>query len=1132
MARKRTSIDKGHEPVFGYAYCEVLTDSRDEKMLFRCKQYNDVFLRLTGLSEADMEQAEPAALLARLFENGMDWPEVLSDVMRNGRCAVFEKKIRSSGRTMHISLVSPDGRHIFALLWDGLVENNQGHEGTFSEVDFASFFNNLTAGCAIYDVINDGKTGKDYIFKDINKQGLLIEKKTRESMVGKPVIKIRPSVEKFGLISIFKRAWDTGKPQKMAPTHYKDRELDCWFENTVFKMPSGRIAALYQDVSDAVNVQNALKESRDELEAYIQKAPIAIAILDSKGNLIDVNQVGCQYTGFTREELLKMNMREWMKTINNVDAIKSLRDMVLKGRIDTVVAVNLENNRKGMSYFSIRGVKVSEDRFIGFIADVTELHMLDEELKENRDLLRHYFEKAPVCIFVFDNEGRILDTNECAVNLLGYSKQTFLKMSLIDLISKNHTKHIQECFGALQKTGSVTCEQVFCTAKKDEITISINGVKLSEDRFIVFGSNITEQKRLREKLAASEAEFHALFNHAGAGIVYVKPDGRIIWCNQTAAERIGSTPEILEGKLIYEAFTREVVDSYHRRIKEVVNAAKPVEYEDRVKTQEGWRWFKVTQSCIYGQNEQLQGIEIIFHDITDIKLSEFKIKESEEKFRNLFENAPTGNQSLDEAGRLLNVNKKWLEMFGYERDEVIGRLFSDFLSPEYADQFDVCYEECKEKKQMNRRFRIIKKNGDAAIVEQTGTVSVDDRGRFLQTHCSLVDITEQEAAQRRIVESEKRYRSIFNQTALGISSLDPDGRYIQANQKFCDIVGYTKEELLKMTYLDLTHPDDKEESKKRFEYSMHNGFSGAEEYEKRYIRKDGTEVYVQLSSTILFDDEGRPIHTVASVRDLTERKKIEEENERIEARLTEQQRLESIGILAGGVAHEINNPINGIMNYSQLILDDKASNPEVKDYADEIIRESKRVSYIVRNLLRFSRQETEQFAEAKVSEIVDQTLSLIRTLIRHDYISLSIHVPEHLPKIKCREQQIQQVVMNLMTNARDALNARYPDHDKNKVLKVSAEKIEEPGFKGIRIVVEDHGTGIPEKIRARIFDPFFTTKGRDKGTGLGLAISHRIVTDHNGRFDVECKPEEYTRFYVDLPYQPDNLSDTKTRKVR
>jgi signal transduction histidine kinase len=256
---------------------------------------------------------------------------------------------------------------------------------------------------------------------------------------------------------------------------------------------------------------------------------------------------------------------------------------------------------------------------------------------------------------------------------------------------------------------------------------------------------------------------------------------------------------------------------------------------------------------------------------------------------------------------------------------------------------------------------------------------------------------------------------------------------------------------------------------------------------------------------------------VGFFRDITERKRAEKERQQLGAQLVQAQKLESIGTLAGGVAHEINNPIMGIMNYAQLILDRLGPESPVVEFATEIGKETERVAKIVKNLLAFARHEKQAHSPARMCDIVESTLSLIRAVMRHDQVTLEVDVPADLPQIKCRSQQIQQVIMNLLTNARDALNQRYPGNDANKKVAITARLIEKDDRPWIRTTVEDHGPGVPEDLRERIFEPFFTTKPRDKGTGLGLSISHGIVKDHGGELSVESAVGEFTRFQLDLP---------------
>jgi len=259
--------------------------------------------------------------------------------------------------------------------------------------------------------------------------------------------------------------------------------------------------------------------------------------------------------------------------------------------------------------------------------------------------------------------------------------------------------------------------------------------------------------------------------------------------------------------------------------------------------------------------------------------------------------------------------------------------------------------------------------------------------------------------------------------------------------------------------------------------------------------------------------------------DITQLKEAEANKLALEARLRQTQKLESIGTLASGVAHEINNPLMAVMNYAELLSDIPA--PEkIRRYTESIVREGQRVADIVKNLLSFARQDKEAHSLADIKDIVDASLTLIGAVLRKDQILMEVDVPEDLPKVTCRSQQIQQVLVNLFTNARDALNARYAGFDEDKRVSVVVRPFERNGSAWVRTTVEDHGIGIAEGRLARIFDPFYTTKRRDRGTGLGLSVSYGIVTEHRGELRVESEEGRYTRFHVDLPIH----SDESTRE--
>lgn len=311
---------------------------------------------------------------------------------------------------------------------------------------------------------------------------------------------------------------------------------------------------------------------------------------------------------------------------------------------------------------------------------------------------------------------------------------------------------------------------------------------------------------------------------------------------------------------------------------------------------------------------------------------------------------------------------------------------------------------------------------------------------------------------------------------------------------------------------------------------------------RRVIRR-GQLVELELRATLFSEQmrwfavrlapivvDGRVSRVICVGTDITERREAQRAKAELEAQVRQQQRLESIGTLASGVAHEINNPIQGIMNYAELIGLSRDASPSIRDFAGEIEHESQRVATIVRNLLAFSRREGERLLDSvRVQAIVEGTMSLIRTVLRKDQIDLQVDIGDGLPTLECRPQQIQQIIMNLVTNARDALCSRWPGFHDDKRITVTARAFR-PGVlaptpgeparaapEWIRISVIDRGLGVPPEIANRIFDPFFTTKGRDRGTGLGLSVSHGIASEHGGELRLENHPGEGATFHLELP---------------
>ena len=252
---------------------------------------------------------------------------------------------------------------------------------------------------------------------------------------------------------------------------------------------------------------------------------------------------------------------------------------------------------------------------------------------------------------------------------------------------------------------------------------------------------------------------------------------------------------------------------------------------------------------------------------------------------------------------------------------------------------------------------------------------------------------------------------------------------------------------------------------------------------------------------------------------LLSRRRAEAAREHLEGLLRQRQRMASIGTLAAGMAHEINNPITGVINYAQLIKDSAGADAELSEFAGEIMAAGERVASTIRSLLTFAHHQGVSHRRADMPGIVEGAVVLVETMLRQESVALKVELAEGLPPMACHREQIKHVLLSLILNARDALRERYPQAEKRqgKPVVVTVNVLERDGGRWLRTTVEDYGVGVPEGVADRIFDPFFTTKNRAENAGLGLSISHGIVAEHGGELGWESVPGERTRFWFDLP---------------
>ncbi|HEV7925941.1 MAG TPA: response regulator [Verrucomicrobiae bacterium] len=384
---------------------------------------------------------------------------------------------------------------------------------------------------------------------------------------------------------------------------------------------------------------------------------------------------------------------------------------------------------------------------------------------------------------------------------------------------------------------------------------------------------------------------------------------------------------------------------------------------------------------------------------------------------------------------------------------------------------------------------------------------------------------EKRRTQEALQETEQRFRIIFNHSPLGIALVSAEGRPILTNAALQRMLGYTGEELSRMHFHDFTHPEDRARDTNNYHQLMQGALKDYQ-LEKRYIRKDGQVVWTRISVSVAHESAGRADFAIKMVEDITERRNLE-------AKFVEAQKMEVIGQLAGGVAHDFNNILAVIMGYCELMTEKLASDAELTGNLETIRSAAGRACGLTRQLLIFSRKQTVQLAVLDLNDVLKDLDKMLRRLIDEN-IELVIVPGKNIGRVKADSGHVGQVLMNLVVNARDAM----PNGGKLTIETHNARLDEDYALTHTGVLageyvmfnVSDTGTGMSDEVKARLFEAFFTTKPKGKGTGLGLATCQTIVQQSGGHIEVESERGKGTTFkiyfpLVDLPLEVAIRSD-------
>ncbi|MGC3971386.1 MAG: PAS domain S-box protein [Pirellulales bacterium] len=509
-------------------------------------------------------------------------------------------------------------------------------------------------------------------------------------------------------------------------------------------------------------------------------------------------------------------------------------------------------------------------------------------------------------------------------------------------------------------------------------------------------------------------------------------------------------------------------------------------------------------------------------DITERRLTEETLRRNEERYRLL----------TDQAGVVLWEGDPESLLFTYVSESAEGLLgipadkwyepgfWPAHVHPHDRDEaLESCQISTARREDHRFEYRMIRGDGRVIWVEDMVKVIVDADDK-VSLRGLLLDITERKAADEELRESRRLFGSAFDAAPVGMSIATIDGRFVQVNQALCRMLGYTEDELRGVNYREITYADDLAQDL-RLADRLISGELPYYELEKRYVRRDGRAIWVLLFVSLVRDAAGTPLYGVAQVQDMTERRRLEEQ-------LRHSQKMEAIGRLAGGIAHDFNNIITVVSTYGALLRERLPRDDFNHEAVQAVLDAADRASRLTRQIMAFSRKQHLEPEVVDVRYVVGEVRPLLRRLLTDD-VELALELHDEPCLVKCDRHQLEQVLVNLAVNARDAMDGGGRLTISVRI--VATDELPEAANDDptiehyVELCVADTGAGIDDEIKHRVFEPFFTTKPAGKGTGLGLAVVYGIVRQSGGHVEIDGGADGGAVIRVRLPRSSEPASE-------
>jgi len=874
----------------------------------------------------------------------------------------------------------------------------------------------------------------------------------------------------------------------------------------------------------------------DKYFNLIEHAADGIAIIQD-GVFKMVNTALTHISGYDKEELLGMPFTELLTPASQKLTLERYQARLAGKKVPQTYEVQAVTKDGQIQDIELNAALTEYD---GHNADEVIIRDITERKQAEAAIQRAEQEKTAILnsmseiVILQDLKHRMLWVNKIASESTGLTHEQMLGRHCYEIWSQRNTP----CIGCpVEKAHQSGKPQKAEITTPDGRLWSIRGYPILDGNDVITGMlevalDLTDRKKAEQALADEAIRRRILIDQSRDGIVVLDQNGKVYEANQQFAEMLGYTPEETAQLHVWDweyLFPRDRVLEMIRTVDEAGD-----HFETCHRRKDGL----VYDVEISTNGTVVAGQKLIFcvcRNITERRQAEEALRESEERYRAVIEGAHDMIQSVALDGSIDFVNQAWLDALGYNKTDLPSLNLFEVIHPASLPHCRELFAKVvKGEPANNVQATFLTKDGREILVEGNaapryiGDKVVATQGIFrditehknmekqLQEKNEELDAQNEElkaineelqATEEELQHSQERLERMFESATDGIVVTTLDGTVLKVNERAAQMIGYASaDELLGKSCFDCVAPGDHQKMANNMQKVVKEGLIKRQEC--NLLKADGSEFPAEMSTSALKDASGKVIGHITTVRDITERWQAEEREDQLEQELNLASRLASIGQLAAGVAHEINNPLTGVIGFSHLMLSRDIPD-DMKQDLQVIHSEAQRVAKIVENLLVFAHQRKAGREYIAINDIITRVLELRAYEMKVNNIDVESQLAPNLPLTMADAGQLQQVFLNIVLNAEYFMTKA---HNKGQ-LAVKTEKING----NIRVSFADNGAGISPENLDKIFNPFFTTKEVGKGTGLGLSICHGIITQHKGRIYAQSEPGKGATFVIELP---------------